>query len=391
MNEQPKMENELSEKARPITIFMCGDVMTGRGIDQILPHPGNPVLHEAYIKDARDYVELAEEVNGPIPRPVDFSYIWGYALHELERMAPDVRLINLETSVTTSDEHWENKGIHYRMHPRNIPCITAAGIDCCSLANNHIVDWGYTGLEETLGTLREENIRSAGAGRNLEEAESPAVMEVAGKGRVLVFSYGAPTSGIPSSWAAETDRPGVNFIDDFSESTADRIREKVQEVKRKGDVVIASIHWGGNWGYEIPHYEQEFAHLLIDKAGIDAIHGHSSHHVKGLEVYNGKLILYGCGDFINDYEGIRGGESFRHDLALMYFASIDAGSGALVGLRMIPTQIRRFRVNRAYSEDALWLCDLLNEEGKRLELGTRTELDEDQNLILQFDPQSAGE
>ena len=90
----------------PIVLFLCGDVMTGRGIDQILPHPGHPRIYEPYMEDARGYVEIAEKANGPIRKPVDFSYIWGEALEELERVEPDLRLINLETSITTSDEYW---------------------------------------------------------------------------------------------------------------------------------------------------------------------------------------------------------------------------------------------------------------------------------------------
>src|SRR5437016_13351682 len=99
----------MSNQAKPICIFLCGDVMTGRGIDQILPHPGNPVLYESYIRDARDYVQLAEETNGPIPQPVNFEYIWGDALAELDRARTDVRIINLETSITTSNDYLPNK------------------------------------------------------------------------------------------------------------------------------------------------------------------------------------------------------------------------------------------------------------------------------------------
>src|SRR5687768_18490754 len=83
-----------------VTLFLCGDVMTGRGIDQALPHPGNPILYERYMKSATGYVELAEEANGPIPKPLGFSYIWGAALAELTQRKPDVRIINLETAVT---------------------------------------------------------------------------------------------------------------------------------------------------------------------------------------------------------------------------------------------------------------------------------------------------
>src|SRR6185369_6613687 len=243
-----------------MTIFMCGDVMTGRGIDQVLPYAGDPHIHEPYVRDARRYVELAEESHGPIPEGVNFTHIWGDALDILKMMAPDVRIINLETSITTSDDYWKGKGINYRMHPGNIPCLTAAEIDICSLANNHVLDWGYAGLLETLQTLKENRIKSAGAGRNLPEAAAPAVMNVAGKGRVLVFSFGSETSGIPMKWAAGANSPGVNLVPDLSHKTVRDIQAVIREWKRPGDIVVASIHWGGNWDYAIPHEEMEFAH-----------------------------------------------------------------------------------------------------------------------------------
>jgi poly-gamma-glutamate synthesis protein (capsule biosynthesis protein) len=378
-----KPANKPSAIANLITIFMCGDVMTGRGIDQVLPQPCDPVIYESYVRDARRYVELAEKANGPIQQPVSFSYIWGDALEELERVAPDVRIINLETSVTQSADYWKGKGINYRMHPENIHCITAAGIDCCALANNHVLDWGYLGLTETLEALKKVNVKSAGAGQNLAEAETPAVLEVEEKGRVILFSYGSETSGIPFSWAASEDKPGVNLLQDFSDMTVEHIKENVRKVRQQGDMVIASIHWGSNWGYEIPRKQTEFAHELIDTATVDIVHGHSSHHVMGIEVYKDKPIIYGCGDFLNDYEGIGGYEDFRADLALMYFVSVDPSTGKLVCLHMKPTQIKQFRANRTSRSDALWLRDTLNREGKKF--GTRVELDDDNTLILQWD------
>lgn len=370
-------------RSRPdVTLFLCGDVMTGRGIDQILPHPSNPLIHEPYVKDARRYVDLSEEVNGQIPRPAGFAYIWEDAIGVLEREAPDARIINLETSVTKSDDYWKGKGINYRMNPENIPSITAAGIGVCSLANNHVLDWGYTGLEETLRTLRKAGVKTAGAGLNLKEAEAPAILEITGKGRVIVLSFGSETSGIPLSWAAAEFRPGVNLLEDLSDRTVRRIGNKIREIKRQGDIAVVSIHWGWNWGYNIPREQIEFSHTLIDDAGIDVIYGHSSHHVKGIEVYRNKPILYGCGDFINDYEGIGGYEAFRGDLSLMYFVRLHPASGRLAGLRMVPTQMKKFRVNSASRADAMWLGDTLNREGRRF--GTRVELDKDDTLILKW-------
>lgn len=381
-NVKQKVVNKQSRISNLITVFMCGDVMTGRGIDQVLPHPSNPLIHEPYMKSAKGYIELAEMANGPIPQSVDFSYIWGDALEEFERLAPDLRMVNLETSITRSEDYWKYKEIHYRMNPENIPCITAAKIDYCSLANNHVLNWGYSGLIETLETLKKVNVKSSGAGRNLTEAETPAVMEVRGKGRVIVFSFGSVTSGIPVSWAATEDKPGVNLLKDMSDKTVRHIKEKVQEVKQQGDIVVISIHWGGNWGYEIPREQTEFAHMLIEDAGVDVIHGHSSHHVKGIEVYRDKPIIYGCGDFLDDYEGISGYEDFRDDLGLMYFVSMEPLTRNLVYLRTTPTQIKHFKVNRASRGDALWLRDTLNREGKNF--GTRVELNEENTLTLQW-------
>jgi poly-gamma-glutamate synthesis protein (capsule biosynthesis protein) len=365
-----------------VTLFLCGDVMTGRGIDQILPHPAPPQLFEPYVRDARRYVQLADRVNGPIRRPVDFAYVWGDALAELQRRRPEVKLINLETSLTAAGEPWPGKGIHYRMHPANVPLLTVAGIDVAALANNHVLDWGYAGLAQTLATLQQAGILTTGAGRNYSEAEIPAVVELAGKGRVLVFACGVASSGIPGTWGAAAERAGVNLLPELSAAAVDRIGAQVQKVKRPGDVVVASLHWGGNWGYDIAPGQRQFAHELLDRAGVDLVHGHSSHHVQGIEVYRGKLILYGCGDLLSDYEGIGTEEEFRSDLGLLYFVRIDPGTGQLVGLELVPMQTRQFRLGRAAKADVLWLRDTLNREGERF--GTRVEMPEDDTLVLRW-------
>lgn len=347
-----------------VTLFLCGDVMTGRGIDQILPTPGGTTLHEPFIVDARDYVGLAEQVNGSLPRHVDYAYPWGDALAVLERVAPHARIINLETAITVSADYWD-KGINYRMHPRNIPSITSAKIDCCVLANNHVLDWGYAGLKETLQTLQHAGIATSGAGASLDSAVSPAIIDRAAT-RILVFAFADENSGVPQDWAATANRPGINLLPDFTRATVQGISRLVKEWKHAGDIAIASIHWGGNWGYPIPPGHRSFAHALIDEAGIDLVHGHSSHHAKGFEVYQGKLVLYGCGDFLNDYEGIGGYEFYRSDLSLMYFPRLDPADGHLESLSMVPMQIRRFRLNHTIRQDVDWLAEMLNREGRAL-------------------------
>jgi poly-gamma-glutamate synthesis protein (capsule biosynthesis protein) len=327
-------------------------------------------------------VDLAESAFGPFQKPLGFAEVWGDALAELNRAAPDVRVINLETAVTGSNDYWKGKGINYRMNPANAAVLSVAGIDVAALANNHVLDWGYPGLAETLETLSNQKIGYAGAGRNRMEAEAPAIVGLGRKGRVVVFSLASETSGVPEAWAAKEDRPGVNFLRDLSDDTVRRVRDQVQGVKKPGDIVIASIHWGPNWGYDISAGQVRFSRGLIDLAGVDVIHGHSSHHALAIEVYRGKLILYGCGDFLNDYEGISGHEAFRGDLGLMYFAQVDPQTGRLVSLDMTPTQVRHFRVNRAPAVDAAWLAGVLSREGQSR--GTRVVVTDDDRLRLEW-------
>jgi poly-gamma-glutamate synthesis protein (capsule biosynthesis protein) len=327
-------------------------------------------------------LELAAKAHGPIPGRIDFSYIWGDALDVFARVAPDVRIVNLETAVTTSDAYWPGKQIHYRMHPANIPCLTAAHIDCCVLSNNHVLDWGYAGLVETLDTLSKVQVKTAGAGRNLAEAEAPAVLDVAGKGRVLVWAFGTESSGVPRSWAATPEQPGVNLLTDFSDATVRGIADKVRARKQDRDIVVVSVHWGGNWGYSVPPEQQQFAQRLLNEAGVDIVHGHSSHHPKGIEVFRGKPILYGCGDLLNDYEGISGYEAFRADLTLMYFVTMDPDTRTLERLTMTPMQCKRLRVNHAPAAEAQWLRDTLNREGRKF--GTGAVMHTDHTLTLQW-------
>lgn len=367
---------------RDLTLFLCGDVMTGRGIDQILPHPSKPHPIESYVRSALRYVELAEATGGPFPRAVPFDYVWGDATAELDRIRPDARIINLETAITTAEDAWAGKGIHYRMHPRNVECLSAARIDCCVLANNHVLDWGHRGLAETLRTLGQAGIRFAGAGRDESEAAAPCMILLPGARRVLVFAFGMESAGVPREWAAGKDRAGISLLRDLSPASAAAIVRRVEAVKRSGDIVIASIHWGGNWGYAISRAEREFAHRLIDAGAIDLVHGHSSHHPKAIEIHRDRPILYGCGDFLNDYEGIGGHAPFRPDLKLMVFPTIDAASGRLLRLDLTPVRVHRFRVNRVEEPDARWPLARLNRDGEGL--GTRLELQSDGTFTAQW-------
>lgn len=154
---------------------------------------------------------------------------------------------------------------------------------------------------------------------------------------------------------------------DLSDRSAGTVADRVLAMKGPGDIAIVSMHWGSNWGYGVDSAQIRFAHRLIDE-GVDVVHGHSSHHPRPVEVYHGKLILYGCGDTIDDYEGIGTYESFRHELRLLYFASVET-TGTV--LRMVPMRMRRMRLERAPDVDGEWLRISLQEMSARF--GTRVE------------------
>jgi poly-gamma-glutamate capsule biosynthesis protein CapA/YwtB (metallophosphatase superfamily) len=172
------------------------------------------------------------------------------------------------------------------------------------------------------------------------------------------------TSGIPHDWAATESAPGISLLPDLSAATAGQIAHRILLLRRPGDLVVVSIHWGSNWGYQIDIGQREFAHALIDAGACDLLHGHSSHHARALEVYKDRLILYGCGDFITDYEGIEGYEQFRGDLALAYLPRFRP-DGALSELVLKPYQMYKFRLQRAGDADTAWLRSTLHRESAR--------------------------
>jgi poly-gamma-glutamate synthesis protein (capsule biosynthesis protein) len=303
-------------KRGTVRIGLTGDVMIGRAIDAILPYHVDGRLYEGYAKHADSYVDLAEKQNGPLPKheiqTQQHKYIWGDLLHEL-RDLPDCLIVNLETALTTSDTPAPHKGINYRAHPKNVRTLIEAGVTIATLANNHVLDWMEDGLLETLKTIENDGILCAGAGKNKNEATRSAqvtvnVMDDEGKGTKIpvtinVIAVGFPSAGVPMSWRATHTNCGVNVEQDLTIETAKRIVKEAREnplvpsdSQHGPQLVIASLHWGPNWNWGIPQEWRDFAHTLIDH-GADMVIGHSSHHVKGVEVYKGKMIAYGTSCF----------------------------------------------------------------------------------------------
>jgi poly-gamma-glutamate synthesis protein (capsule biosynthesis protein) len=338
-----------------ITIALGGDVITGRGVDQALASPGDPTTGEHSGRRADDYLRLLEAGYGPLERPLADEAIWGDVPAWLAQRGVGLRIANLETAVTTSLEAWPNKRYRFRMHPGNIGCLEAASLDCLTLANNHVLDWGAGGLTETLDTLHSAGFATAGAGRSLDEAARPAILHPPSGPRVLVFSAAHVSSFTPRPWAASGTGTGIWLLDGYDRSTLDSFRARIEQFRAPGDLVIASLHWGPNWGYEVNFLRRSFARAIIDHAGVDIVHGHSSHHPIGLELHRGRPILYGCGDLVNDYGATQ--PRFRNDIGGWYVLGLRAPDYRPSAIEFLPLRRDGLRIERPTPAEISWLAE----------------------------------
>lgn len=272
-------------------------------------------------------------------RLVPPEYPWGNTL-PLFRDA-DLRFCNLECAISDRGKPWSAtpKVFHFRSDARNVEVLKRAGIDAVSLANNHVLDFGEKALRDTLDLLDRDGIGRAGAGRNLAEAESPAVLRVEDRS-VAFFAF---TDNEPG-WSAGKARPGVFHLPvDLEDAGAKRFFDRIREAKRLAERVIVSAHWGPNRGYEAPEEHVAFAHALVD-AGADVVFGHSAHVFRGVEIHRGRPILYSAGDFVDDY-AVSAVE--RNDESFVFV--VDLHAGRPVKILFYPTVIGDMQANLAES------------------------------------------
>ncbi|MBI4101131.1 CapA family protein, partial [Candidatus Microgenomates bacterium] len=265
------------------------------------------------------------------------SYPWGSTFEVLKRA--DGRICNLESVLSDRGEPWSAtpKAFHFRSDAKNIEVLKVAKINAVALANNHALDFGHQALTDTLGLLDKAGIAHVGAGRNLEVASQPAVVNF-GKLKLAMLAI---TDNEPA-WAATQNQPGIWHVPiDRKDSRAQQLFNAIRKAKTNFDLVVVSAHWGGNWGYEPEPEQLPFAHYLI-KAGADIIFGHSPHVVRGIEIYQGQPILYSAGDFVDDYAV---DEAERNDESFIFLVDYDGNQP--LQLRLIPTMIANFQAQLA--------------------------------------------
>ena len=265
------------------------------------------------------------------------EYPWGDTLPLLH--AADWRMCNLECVISDRGTPWSvyEKAFHFRSAAKNIAVLEKAQINAVTLANNHVLDYDYDALFETLGILDRAGIAHAGAGANLEAASRPATAVVHGtKLGLLAFSDNEP------DWEATAEHAGMFYVPvDLNDPRAQHLLEIVHSVAKQVDLLIVSAHWGSNWGYAPPEEHVEFAHALVD-AGAGLIFGHSSHVFRAIESYQERPIVYGAGNFVDDYAVDK---IERNDQAFIYTAEVE--DGVPRHLDLYPTMIRSCQARRA--------------------------------------------
>ncbi|KAF1815545.1 hypothetical protein P152DRAFT_505431 [Eremomyces bilateralis CBS 781.70] len=356
-------------------LTFLGDVMLGRLIDQLLPHPLPPSPSTLPISTA---ITRSPSLT-PYPLTAPFSTTLPLLLSSA------LLLLNLETAATTHPVPWPSKTFAYRTHPAHIAALAAAHVDYAGLANNHVLDFREPGLRETIAAVEGTGISYAGARQSVEEEWTPAVLRVpreegseGGDGPFFVHVWAATDH--PSEW----EDTGLVHMIDYTAATRARLKALLTAPRADApppDLVVFSVHWGPNYRWTPAAEVRGLARFLIDECGVDVVHGHSSHHVQGVKVYKRRLVLFGCGDFVDDY-AVDGG--WRNDLGAVWRVVVEGskedkgregrGKGLVVKkLEVFPTAIRRFRAERLGPEEAdhEWVTEKIR--GLSGELGTTVE------------------
>ena len=316
-----KMPNQKSEIKNAVVLGLAGDTMLGRLVNEKISDVG------------------------------DYKYPWGNMLEIMKNT--DVNLVNLETTLTKSEKEVP-KVFNFKADPDKVECLTEARVDVVSLANNHSLDYDVEGLIETLEVLDETKILHAGAGKNIEEAKKPVIIE---KNGVKIGIIG--TQDNEPGWLADRKTPGTYYV-----MTGDigKVEKEITDLRKEVDILIYTTHWGPNMREKPPKEFQKFARQLI-ALGVDIFHGHSAHIFQGIEVYNGGLILYDTGDFVDDYYVT---PELRNDRSFFYLIGVD--KSGIQSVQLIPTLISNMQVNKASDSDYIWSVERLKQLSK--EFGT---------------------
>jgi CubicO group peptidase (beta-lactamase class C family)/transglutaminase-like putative cysteine protease len=228
------------------------------------------------------------------------GYDWPLAGIEPVLSAADAALCNLECCVSlrgTPTDKGERCPFYYRARPEMLRCLTGAGIDIVTAANNHGGDYGPLSVADTATWCDKAGLLCVGIGDSLAAAQEPQLVRV---GPVRVGMAGMDTT--MAHFRAEEEHPGTHYA---SEEDLEAFRKKMQRLgqwaKGRCDLLVLTIHWGKNWARDTPPAHRTIARIAFEN-GVDLILGHSAHRLQGIEVVDGKAVIYDMGNLLFDCE-----------------------------------------------------------------------------------------
>lgn len=326
---------------QPLTLLFAGDVMLGRGVDEALQRrsPAHP---------------------------------WGDLLPVLE--GADLLLANLECVLTDRTERWTDgryKPFYFRADPRAVDALVTGRVGFVSVANNHIGDFGWAGMQDTIAVLDRAGIAHAGAGMDRADAHQAARL-VRNGARVSVLA----AADYPAEWRATPTSPGMNYIPvSLDHEHFVEVARQIAAARERADFVIFSIHWGPNMRAWPSQEFRAFARAVIE-AGADVFWGHSAHVVQGVEFHHGRPILYDTGDLVDDYAV---DPHLRNDLSGLFVVRVHPP--AVESVEILPVQIADRQVSLARGREREWFVHRFRtrcaevdahvaEDGERIRLTT---------------------
>jgi len=233
----------------------------------------------------------------------------------------DLAIVNLETSVAKGGKP-QNKTFTFRSKPETLEGLKTAGVDMVALANNHIMDYGWEGLEETLYYLDQYEILHTGAGLNEKSAYTPVIKEVNG----VKIAFLSISMVVPSGWQAGTNQPGVAVAYGL-----DKMLTAVKNANETTDFTFVYMHWGIE-RQDTPSDVQKWIGRELVNAGADLVIGSHPHVLQGIEFYHGVPIFYSLGNFVFTNRGLQTTE----DTILLL---IEGDKNGVVSLRAVPFEI----------------------------------------------------
>jgi poly-gamma-glutamate capsule biosynthesis protein CapA/YwtB (metallophosphatase superfamily) len=276
--------------------------------------------------------------------------VWGSTLPRLRAL--DGLVVNLECCISDRGRRWPEKTYYFRANPAfAVPALRAADATVASLANNHVLDFREQALADTRTHLADAGVAGAGAGPDRAAAFDPAVT-VVGDLRVATIAL----TDRAKAYAATESEAGTAYtpLDSSVPGTRRVVRQAIERARERGvDLVVASLHWGPNWE-TTPATEQEaFARWLVER-GVDVVHGHSAHVLQGIEVHQGRPIIYDAGDFVDDYIHK---EAYHNKRSVLF--ELVVTDGAFAKLRLVPVEIESETATLADETATAWVQETM--------------------------------